>query len=77
LVDEIEVTVTNLAKKHAGKSAYEGMFSIAKHDYQDDGEIPSDGFAIDKENLRILRAKMKMNAMLIDDGKPTNKKGIM
>jgi hypothetical protein len=50
------------------------MFSIAKHVYQDDGEIPSDGFAIDKENHRISRAKI--NVMLIDDGKPTNKKGI-
>lgn len=72
MVDEIEVTVTNLAKKHPGKSGYEGMFSIAKCIYQDEGEIPSDGFAIDKENHRILRARI--NAMLIDDGKPTNKK---
>jgi hypothetical protein len=48
------------------------MFSIAKHVYHDDGEIPSDGLAIDKENHRILRAKI--NAVLIDDGKPTNKK---
>jgi hypothetical protein len=72
LVDEIKVTVTNLAKKHSDKSGYEGMFSIAKHIYQDDGEILSNGFAIDKENHKILRAKI--NAMLIDDGKPTNKK---
>ncbi len=72
IVDKIEVTVTDLEKKHKGKSGYEGMFSIAKHIYQDDGEIQSDGFAIDKENHRILRAKM--NAMLIDDGKPTNMK---
>jgi hypothetical protein len=72
LVDELKVTVTNLAKKHSGKSGNEEMFSIAKHIYQDDGEILNNGFAIDKENHKILRAKI--NAMLIDDGKPTNKK---
>jgi hypothetical protein len=73
IVDKIEVTVTDLEKKHKGKSGYEGMFSIAQHIYQDDGEIQNDGFAVDKENHRSLRAKI--NAMLIDDGKPTNKKG--
>jgi hypothetical protein len=48
------------------------MYSIARHVIQDGGEIPSDGFAKDKENHRILRAKI--NAMLIDDDKLTNKK---
>ncbi len=48
------------------------MYSIAKHVYMDDGEILSNGFVIDKENLRILGAKI--DAMFIDDEKPTNKK---
>ena len=65
MVDKVEVTVTDLEKKHPGKSGYEGMYSIAKHIYQDDGEIVSDGFAIDKENLLILRAKIR--AILIDE----------
>ena len=41
------------------------MYSVAKHIDQDDGEIVTDGFAIDKENLLILRAKIM--AILIDD----------
>jgi hypothetical protein len=44
------------------------MYSIAKHVYQDDGEKLSDGFAIDKENLLILRAKIM--AILIDELPP-------
>jgi hypothetical protein len=65
MVDKVEVTVTDLKQKHPGKSGYEGMYSVAKHIYQDDGEIVSDGFAIDKENLLILRAKIM--AILIDE----------
>lgn len=74
MVDKIEVTVTNLEKKHKGKSGYEGMYSVAKHVYMDDGKIDTIGFAIDKENLKILRAKIE--AMLIDDDKPNNKKDL-
>ena len=33
------------------------MYSVAKHVYMDNGKIDTIGFAIDKENLRILRAK--------------------
>jgi hypothetical protein len=69
MADRIEVTVTDLEKKHPGKSGYEGMYSLAKHIYQDDGEKLIDGFAIDKENLLILRAKIM--AILIDE-LPTN-----
>jgi hypothetical protein len=58
MVDKIEVTVTHLKKKHPGKSGYEGMYSVAKHIYQDDGEKVSDGFALDKEALEVLRAKI-------------------
>ncbi len=69
MVDEIVVTVTDLEKKHPGKSGYEGMYSVAKHIYQDDGEIVHDGFAIDKEDLLMLRDKIM--AILIDE-LPTN-----
>ena len=40
------------------------MYSVAKHVYMDDGKIDVTGFAIDKENLLILRAKI--DAILID-----------
>ena len=69
--DKIEVTVTDLEKKHPGKSGYENMYSVAKHVYMDHGEIDTIGFAIDKENLRVLRARI--DAMLIDDDKPNKK----
>ena len=48
------------------------MYSVAKHVYMDDGKIDTIGFAIDKENLKILRAKI--NSMLIDENKVNNKK---
>jgi hypothetical protein len=41
------------------------MYSVAKHVYMDNGEVDTTGFAIDKENLRILRAKI--DAVLIDE----------
>jgi len=77
MVDKIEITVTDLSKKHNGKAGYENMYSVAKHVYMDDGNIDTIGFAIDKENLQILRAKI--DAALIDDNKKpsspnTNKK---
>ena len=72
MVDKIEVTVTDLEKKHKEKAGYEGMYSVAKHVYMDDGKINTTGFAIDKENLRILRAKI--DAMLIDEDKPIIRK---
>jgi len=58
MVDKVEVTVTNLERKHKGKSGYENMYSVAKHIYMDNGEVDTIGFAIDKENLRILKAKI-------------------
>jgi hypothetical protein len=72
MVDKVVVTVTDLDKKHPGKSGYEGMYSVAKHVYMDDGNIDTTGLAIDKENLKILRAKIE--AMLIDDDKLNKKK---
>jgi len=71
MVDKIEVTVTDLEKKHKGKSGYENMYSMAKHVYMDNGEVDTIGFAIDKENLRVLKARI--DALLIDDVK--NKEG--
>ena len=50
MVDKVEVTVTDLEKKHKGKSGYENMYSMAKHVYMDNGEVDTIGFAIDKEN---------------------------
>jgi hypothetical protein len=67
LVDKVEVTVTDLEKKHKGKAGYEGMYSVAKHVYMDSGKVDTIGFAIDKENLKILRARI--NAMLVEDDK--------
>ena len=67
MVDKVEVTVTNLERKHKGKSGYENMYSVAKHIYMDNGEVDTIGFAIDKENLRILKAKI--DAALIKDNK--------
>ncbi|TVP41367.1 hypothetical protein [Candidatus Nitrosocosmicus arcticus] len=72
MADKVEITVTDLAKKHPGKSGYEGMYSVAKHIYQDDGEIVHDGFAIDKDNLLILSAKIM--AILIDEIIPKKSK---
>lgn len=69
MVDKVEITVTNLEKKHSGKPGYENMYSVPKHVYMDDGNIDTIGFAIDKENLRILKAKI--DAMLINDDKET------
>ena len=56
MADNVKITVSDLFKKNDGKSGYANMYSIAKHIYQDDGVIIRDGFAIDKENLLILRA---------------------
>ena len=44
--------------------------SVAKHVYMDDGKIDTIGFAIDKKNLKILKAKI--DAMLIDEDKEAN-----
>jgi predicted N-acyltransferase len=67
MVDKVEVTVTDLQKKHKEKSGYENMYSVSKHVYMDNGIVDTIGFAIDKENLQILRAKI--DAVLVDDDK--------
>jgi hypothetical protein len=72
MVDKVEVTVTDLIKKHKGKPGYENMYSVAKHVYMDNGIVDTIGFAIDKENLKILRAKI--DAVLIHDDKPDKRK---
>ena len=72
MVDKVEVTVTDLSKKHNVKQGYENMYSVAKHVYMDNEEVDTVGFAIDKESLRVLRARI--DAALIDVDKPNNKK---
>ena len=64
--------MTDLSKKHNGKAGYEGMYSVAKHVYTDNGEVDTIGFAIDKENLNVLRAKI--DAVLIDDSNKIEEK---
>ena len=52
------------------------MYSVAKQEYIDNGAVDTIGFAIDKENLLILRAKidaMLIDAMLIDESKKQTK----
>ena len=44
---------------------------MARHVYMDNGKIDTIGFAIDKENLKVLRAKI--DAMLIEEYKINNK----
>lgn len=48
------------------------MHSMAKHIYMDEGKVDMVGFAIDKENLRILKAKI--DAASIDDSIPNQEK---
>jgi hypothetical protein len=59
------VYVSDLYKKHKVKELYEGFYSIGKKIYQDDGKIVNEGFALDKEALEVLRAKIM--AILIED----------
>lgn len=65
MVDTEEVYVRDLYKKHKGKELYRGFYSIGKKIYQDDGEIINEGFALDKDGLEVLRAKIM--AILIED----------
>ena len=65
MTDIEEVYIRDLFKKHNGKELYKGFYSIGKKIYQDDGEVVNEGFALDKECLKILRAKIM--AILIED----------
>ena len=65
MTDFEEVYVRDLYKKHQGNELYKGFYSIGKKIYQDDGEVVNEGFALDKEALEVLRAKIM--AMLIDE----------
>ena len=69
MVDMEEVYFRDLYKKHKGKELYKGFYSIGKKIYQDDGEVVNEGFALDKEVLEVLRAKIM--AILINE-LPTN-----
>ena len=74
MVVKVEVTVTDLEKKHKGKAGYENMYSVARHIYIDNGDLHTIGFAIDKENLRILRAKIYAGLIDEDKKQPNNRK---
>ncbi len=67
MVDKVEVTVTDLEKTIKENQDMRICILYAKHVYMDDGEVDTIGFAIDKENLKILRAKI--DAVLVDDDK--------
>jgi len=54
LVDKVEIAVTDLSKKHPGKPAYKGFYSLTKRIYQDDGEIVTEGFGLDKRKPRNI-----------------------
>jgi hypothetical protein len=71
MVDKVEVTVTDSFKKHNCKPDYKGFDSIAKQAYQYDGNVVTESFALDKENLGILRAKIM--AISIDETSPKKK----
>jgi hypothetical protein len=68
VTDTEEVYVRDLFKKYKERPEYRGLYSIGKKIYKDDGEIYNEGFAIDEENLRILKARIE--AMFIDETKP-------
>lgn len=65
MADIEEVFVRDLYKKHKDKELYKGFYSVGKKVYQDNGDVVNEGFALDKETLEILRAKIL--AILIDD----------
>ncbi len=68
MADIEEVYIRNLFKKYNKRPEYKGLYSIGKKIYQDNGEIYNEGFAIDEENLRILKARIE--AILLDEIKP-------
>jgi hypothetical protein len=65
MVDIEEIYIRDLYEKHNKREEYKGLYSVGKKVYRDDGEIDNDGFALDKENLEMLRAKIM--AILIDE----------
>ena len=65
MTDIEEVYVRDLSKKYEGRPEYQGLYSIGKKIHQDNGEVYNEGFAIDEENLRILKARIE--AIFIDE----------
>jgi hypothetical protein len=63
-----EIYGKDLYKKHNGREEYNGFYAISKKIYQDGGEVLNNGFAVDKENLLVLKARI--DALLIDETKP-------
>ncbi len=74
MIDSEEVYVRDLFKKYKGRPEYKGLYPIGKKIYQDDGEIYNEGFSIDEENLRILKARIE--ATLLDEIKPNQEKAL-
>lgn len=70
MTDIEDVYVRDWSKKYKGRPEYKGLYSIGKKIHQDDGEIYNEGFAIDEENLRILKARIE--AMFINETKSRN-----
>ncbi len=68
MADIEEIYVRDLYEKHNKREEYRGLYSIGKKIYRNDGEINKEGFALDKENLLILKARI--DAILIDETKP-------
>ena len=58
MADIEEVSVHDLYKKHNGKEIFKGFYTIEKKIYQDDGEVVSEGFGLDRAALEVLRAKI-------------------
>ena len=62
-----EVFVTDLYKKHKGKELFKGFYTVGKRTDQDDGKIIFQSIALDREALKVLRAKIM--AIFIEDTK--------
>lgn len=64
MVDIETVYCQRFVQKAQGKEQCRNLYSIGKKVYQDDGKIFSEGFALDREALKVLRANIM--AILID-----------
>ena len=53
MADIEEVSVHDLYKKHNGKEIFKGFYTIEKKIYQDDGEVVSEGFGLDRAALEV------------------------
>ncbi|MDN5867852.1 MAG: hypothetical protein L0H55_10705 [Candidatus Nitrosocosmicus sp.] len=72
MVNIRDLAVGILDKNPNDKAGNENVYCVTNTLFTDNGEVDTIGFAVDKENLKILRAKI--NAMLMDDDKPNRNK---